>query len=250
MKSRHSKTFERIRTKFFDDQPVYIPGYEYSPIKKYLLILILIVAFISLGAFYLKGQNQETLLTPPVQINATEDTTKQPFENKPITIESSEKIKPSELTYYDVVKVVDGDTIDVLIDGKKERVRFIGIDTPESVDPRRPVQCYGVESSNYVKRLLSGESVALEVDKTQGDRDRFNRLLRYIYLESGENLAEKMLTAGYGLEYTFSADYKYKEDFINAEQIAKQNELGLWSKSTCNGAVSVRLTPTYKTQLS
>ena len=88
---------------------------------------------------------------------------------------------------YRVVKVVDGDTLDVEIDGKIERLRLIGIDTPETVDPRKSVQCFGREASNKAKELLSGQFVNLESDETQGERDKYKRLLRYVFLPDGTN---------------------------------------------------------------
>src|SRR3989338_2713088 len=80
---------------------------------------------------------------------------------------------------YLVTKVVDGDTIE--IEGG-EKVRLIGIDTPETVDPRRPVGCYGVEASNTTKSLLEGKRVSMESDLT--DKDKYNRLLRYVWVNN------------------------------------------------------------------
>ena len=86
-----------------------------------------------------------------------------------------------ENKYFSVVKIVDGDTIDVSIDGQTERIRFIGLNTPETVDPRKPVECFGQEASKKVNEVLSGREVLLKVDSTQGDRDKYGRLLRYVY---------------------------------------------------------------------
>ena len=72
-----------------------------------------------------------------------------------------------------VVKVVDGDTIDVQIGEKIERVRMIGVDTPETVDPRKTAQCFGKEASNKTKEMLGGKNVRLESDSTQDDRDKY-----------------------------------------------------------------------------
>src|SRR3989304_444673 len=77
-----------------------------------------------------------------------------------------------------VVKVVDGDTIDVQIGEKIERVRMIGVDTPETVDSRKTAQCFGKEASNKTKEMLGGKNVRLESDSTQDDRDKYGRLLR------------------------------------------------------------------------
>ncbi|MDP3793405.1 MAG: thermonuclease family protein, partial [Candidatus Uhrbacteria bacterium] len=88
---------------------------------------------------------------------------------------------PSALDQALVVRVVDGDTIDVLIGGEQLRVRYIGIDTPETVDPRRPVGCFGKEASARNRELVEGKTVALEKDVSE--TDRFGRLLRYVWLD-------------------------------------------------------------------
>lgn len=134
-----------------------------------------------------------------------------------------------------VVKVVDGDTIDVDLDGKTERLRLIGIDTPETVDPRKIIQCFGIEASNKSKEILTGNQVRLEADSSQGERDKYNRLLRYVFLEDGTNFNQLMIKQGYAHEYTYDTDYKYQQEFKDAENYARQNRLGLWSDSTCAG---------------
>ena len=75
-------------------------------------------------------------------------------------------------TFYPVTKVVDGDTIAVEMNGKKETVRLIGLDTPETVEPRKPVQCFGKQASDKAKEILSGKRVRLEMDASQGERDK------------------------------------------------------------------------------
>src|SRR3989338_322463 len=107
--------------------------------------------------------------------------------------------KPTLL--YPVVKVIDGDTIDVKIGTKIERIRMVGMDTPEIVDPRKAVQCFGKEASNRTKLLLTGKSVALQSDPTQGERDKYGRLLRYVILD-GLNFNKRLIAEGYAHEYT------------------------------------------------
>ncbi len=136
---------------------------------------------------------------------------------------------------YKVVKIVDGDTLDVEIDGKIERLRLIGIDTPETVDPRKEVQCFGQEASNKAKELLSGKFVSLESDETQGERDKYKRLLTYVFLPDGTNFNLFMIAEGYAHEYTYSQPYKYQYDFKQAEIDAQNQNKGLWSPSTCSG---------------
>jgi micrococcal nuclease len=134
---------------------------------------------------------------------------------------------------YSVVKVLDGDTIDVSIDGKTERLRLIGIDTPETVDPRKPVQCFGIEASNKAKDMLAGKKVSLESDSTQGERDKYDRLLRYVFLEDGTNFNLMMIKEGYAHEYTFGVPYKYQSAFKQAQKDAEARNKGLWDSEAC-----------------
>lgn len=141
--------------------------------------------------------------------------------------------KSDKGTYYPVVKVIDGDTFVVAMDGKNTTVRLIGIDTPETVDPRRTVQCFGREASAKAKELLSGTSVRLETDPSQGELDKYGRLLAYAFLGSGVNVAEYLIIEGYGHEYTYNLPYEYQADFKAAEQKAREEKRGLWADNAC-----------------
>lgn len=134
---------------------------------------------------------------------------------------------------YLVVKVVDGDTLDVSIDGNVERLRLIGIDTPETVDPRKPVQCFGVEASNKSRETLLDKKVFIEGDSTQGERDKYDRLLRYVFLEDGTNFNLMMIKEGYAYEYTYNLPYKYQSEFKEAQKYAENNKVGLWAPNAC-----------------
>lgn len=131
--------------------------------------------------------------------------------------------------------VVDGDTIKVLLNGKVETIRLIGIDTPEVVDPRKPVQCFGREASNKAKEILNNQTVYLESDPTQGERDKYQRLLRYVWLDDNTNFNKLMISEGYAHEYTYAVPYKYQGEFKQAEKEAEESNRGLWSPNTCNG---------------
>jgi micrococcal nuclease len=130
-----------------------------------------------------------------------------------------------------VVKVVDGDTIDVQIEGQKKTVRLIGINTPETVDPRRPVQCFGKEASNETKRLLTGKQVLLTKDVTE--TDKYNRLLRFVYLplENGQMLFvnDYLVREGFANNYPYPPDVKFNDLFRQAELEAREQKRGLWS---------------------
>ncbi len=136
---------------------------------------------------------------------------------------------------YQVMKVVDGDTMDINIDGQVSRLRVIGIDTPETVDPRKSVQCFGIEASNKAKEILTGQYVTVESDPTQGDKDKYGRLLRYVYLPDGTDYGLFMISNGYAHEYTYNIPYEKQSDYRKAEADARNNDRGLWSPSTCNG---------------
>ncbi len=142
---------------------------------------------------------------------------------------SSAQIAGVEGEKVRVSKVVDGDTID-LEDGRT--VRFVGIDTPETVDPRRPVGCFGKQASNEVKRLLSGKVVILQKDVS--DKDKYSRILRYIYLplENGATLFvnDYLVREGFAKVYTYPPDVKFDVQFREAERQAKEMKKGLWGK--------------------
>mgnify|MGYP001560360322 FL=1 len=139
----------------------------------------------------------------------------------------------STSTLYRVARVVDGDTVDVLVNGENVRLRLIGIDTPEAVDRRKSVQCFGVEASRRAKVLLSGKSVRVETDPTQGRLDEYGRTLVYAYLPDGTSFNKKMIAEGYAHEYTFRYPYKYQSEFKEAERTAREEGIGLWAPGVC-----------------
>jgi micrococcal nuclease len=136
---------------------------------------------------------------------------------------------------YPVVRVVDGDTIIVRTPSGDERVRMIGIDTPESVAPNRPVECFGPEASAETARLLDGAAVDLEMDPGQGERDRYDRLLAYVW--RGDRLINlDLIASGFGYEYTYDDAYAYQREFQDAERRARATQEGLWAVSACGSA--------------
>ena len=139
---------------------------------------------------------------------------------------------------YKVVSIVDGDTIKVSINGKTETIRLIGIDTPETQDPRKPVQCYGKEATSRMQHYVQSKSVRLAADSSQGDKDKYNRLLRYIFLENGQNVGYQMILDGAAHEYTYNKPYQYQKQFKAAETTAQQNKAGFWAANTCNGVTN------------
>lgn len=122
-----------------------------------------------------------------------------------------------------IARVIDGDTIE--LEGGT-RVRFIGVDTPEVVDSRKAVQCFGPEASANTKELLAGGSVILERDIT--DTDVYGRLLRYVYLPDGTFVNLKLVADGYAYANTYPPDVRHAEEFVAAQAAARAAGRGLW----------------------
>lgn len=130
-----------------------------------------------------------------------------------------------------VVSVTDGDTIQVALDGKKETVRLIGVDTPETVHPSKPVEPYGPEASAYAKRRLTGQHVRLEFDVEE--RDHYGRLLAYVWM--GEELFNaSMVKDGYAQVLTIPPNVKYADRFVTLQREARANSRGLWGLVVTN----------------
>ncbi len=121
------------------------------------------------------------------------------------------------------VIVIDGDTI--VLDGN-EIVRLIGIDTPETKDPRKPVQYYGREAYEFTKGLVEGKKVRLVYDLNE--KDKYGRTLAYVYLKDGTFLNAEVVKQGYGFAYRYFL-FKYFDEFKQHEREARENEIGLWS---------------------
>ncbi len=122
---------------------------------------------------------------------------------------------------YKVLEIVDGDTIKIDYNGQEEKVRLIGIDTPETNE------CFNTEATNKLKSLLGNNEVEIEADQTQGERDKYNRLLLYIWL-NGELINKTMISEGYAHEYTYNLPYKYQTEFKDSQAKAQNTKRGLW----------------------
>ena len=206
--------------------------------KTILVGLAIFVIAVVIGAILLSSNKtapiaQKTGSVPP-SISSTED-----IEETPI-IRPTAKVASST---YEVVKVVDGDTLTIKKGGKNVTIRMIGLDTPETVDPRKPVQCFGIEASNKAKELLTGKSVQIETDISQGVLDKYDRLLAYVYLPDGRMFNHYMISAGYGHEYTYNLPYKYQKQFQTAEARAELAKKGLWADDACANSISPTATP-------
>ncbi len=122
-----------------------------------------------------------------------------------------------------VVRVVDGDT--VVLDGN-EKVRLIGVNTPETVDPRKPVERFGKEASAFTKSLLEGKRVRVEHDVEP--KDRYGRTLAYLFLEDGTFVNLRLVEGGYASAYRYPPNVKHAERFRDAERAAREARRGLW----------------------
>lgn len=139
------------------------------------------------------------------------------------------------LTSATVTRVIDGDTIEVEISGVEYTVRYIGIDTPETVDPRRPVGCFGAEASARNRELVEGKAVELEKDVSE--TDDFGRLLRYVWAD-GQMVNETLVRDGYALAATYPPDVRYAELFASLQMAAREAGRGLWGPACEAGAAT------------
>jgi micrococcal nuclease len=143
-------------------------------------------------------------------------------------------VNPKSENLYSVDRVVDGDTLVVKdFKGVSYKVRMIGVNTPETVDPRKKVECFGKEASAFSKKMLSDKNVILEQDDSQSDKDKYGRLLRYVYLD-GVLVNKMIIENGFGYEYTYNTPYKFQKEFKDAQKRAEINKVGLWADGVCD----------------
>lgn len=128
-----------------------------------------------------------------------------------------------------VTEVVDGDTIKVNVDGQAYTLRYIGIDTPETVHPDKPVEWMGPEASAANRRLVEGQTVYLEKDVS--DTDRYGRLLRYVYLADGLFVNAELVRLGYAHASTYPPDVKHQDLLLEMQREAREAGRGLWAST-------------------
>jgi len=178
-----------------------------------------------------------TIITLAILIlgnNSPKSHENQPNRKEENRVENTKPQEPVEELYL-VTKVIDGDTIE--IEGGK-RVRYIGIDTPETVDPNRPTGCYGKEASNKNSELVLNKKVRLVKDVS--DTDRYDRLLRYVYIDD-TFINDYLVKEGYAKASTYAPDVKFSEQFAASEREARENKRGLWG-SACEVSVAPNVT--------
>ncbi len=190
------------------------------------LILVVITLSIFVFAFFLFWQG----LAPEFKKINSNNFKSQNLAEQVMQASSSSEVLDPKFEKIKVLRVIDGDTIDTDI-GK---IRYIGVDTPETVDPRRQVGCFGKEASNENKRLIEGKEILVEKDVSE--TDKYGRLLRYVYLklDDGELLFvnDYLIRQGFALTVTYPPDVKYIDQFTQAQNQARENQRGLWR--ACN----------------
>jgi micrococcal nuclease len=211
--------------------------------KLLFLLVILILGFVALKITLPEVVPEPPLTTPDLHAPtaALEPTpvstplaapTPTPTEVTPTAVSRVEAV---------VINVVDGDTIDVLIDGQEYRVRYMGIDAPETVHPTRGEAPYGREAFEFNKALVEGRKVFLE--KEVGESEQLGPLLRYVWLEDGTMVNALLVAGGYAQVSTFPPDGKYAEDFLILEGTACQDRVGLWGCDPSYPAVCIPCPP-------
>lgn len=187
-----------------------------------ILVVLFAISLIASSTSSTKT-DQATVKTPAQISSATSES--------PSTVGHISNASPAQAeTQVTVGRVVDGDTVEL---STGEKVRYIGINTPEVVDPRKPVQCFGVEASQANKSLVLGKTVRLEKDVSE--TDKYGRRLRYVWVR--ETLVNDYLVRqGYARASSYPPDVKYQAQFTQAETEARDNNRGLWSACSSSNA--------------
>jgi micrococcal nuclease len=183
--------------------------------RRFSVIISSIAAFVfCIAAFLVKTPNPG-----PASQKTTEDTGKS-RQLGTITPEGT----------YLVSQVVDGDTVRVInSDNQKLTLRIIGINTPETVAPNQPIECFGPEASNRAKELLLNQRVQLEFDPSQAKLDKYGRTLAYVRIND-RDFGEVMLSEGLAREYTYNKPYAKVSTYTTAQKLAQKNKVGLWGE--------------------
>jgi endonuclease YncB( thermonuclease family) len=140
----------------------------------------------------------------------------------------SQQATESQPGLYSVARFVDGDTIAVKMGDATETVRMIGVDTPETHRPNTPVQCYGPAAAAFTKNLIGNNKVRLQADSKSQNRDRYDRLLRYVYLPDGRLVQQEVIQEGFGFAYT-QFPFTKSAELVQDQAAAQQAGKGLWA---------------------
>lgn len=174
------------------------------------ILLLLLVSYFGKDSLLTTQKEIQTISPTPITIDSQKET----------VLSASDS---SLLNRIKVIKVIDGDTVE--IEGG-EKIRYIGIDTPETKHPTKGVECFGKEAFAKNKELVEGKEIRLEKDVSE--TDRYGRLLRFVYI--GDIFVnDYLLRQGYAHASTYPPDVKMAEQFRAAEKEARENNRGLWS---------------------
>lgn len=142
-----------------------------------------------------------------------------------------------------VTRVIDGDTIEIDHNGINEKIRLIGINTPEINDSRPEMRCFAELAKTKMQYAVEGKDIIIVSDDSQSDRDKYNRLLRFIYLDKNTNLNYLMIWKGYAYEYTYGSPYRKQDKFKKAQETAEKKEKGLWGDKYCHNITNTPIPP-------
>lgn len=198
------------------------------------VIFVMVLGFV-MSRF--KGPDTPTAQAPSTPTSTVKTVDREPVQTVSSTLPVIRRSKSVSTTAM-VTNVVDGDTVDLLFDGEEKvmRVRLLGINTPESVDPRRPVQCFGKEASKHMRELVLGKRIAAVSDIKADDRDKYGRLLRGLVMEDGTDVNATLVAQGYAYAYLdFPLDKQRKAQLRQIQAEAQAEKRGLWNEMTCNG---------------
>lgn len=136
----------------------------------------------------------------------------------------------TKVGFYDVVSIADGDTITVDMEGKKEKIRFIGVDTPEIYHggSTAPSQCYGEKAKAFTEAAIDNKRVKLVADDKGSNRDKYGRLLRYVYTSDNRDLDQLLVAEGFGFAVT-GFSYSRKDELLGVQSEAEIGKKGLWA---------------------
>ncbi len=205
------------------------------------IALIFILGIIGCG-----GASEEGSQPSPTPSSAVASSEPSPSLS-PIVAPSPSTVTQPARTDAQVVEVVDGDTLKVSIGGgPRQTLRIIGVDTPETKDPRQPVMCFGAEATAKTQELVDPAGGHVQLEKDVSDTDKYDRLLRYFWLLNSDGqrmLNEELVKGGYAQVSTYPPDVKYQDQFLAAQQQARATGAGLWGACGSFGAPAITENP-------
>ncbi|PLR69445.1 thermonuclease family protein [Bacillus sp. UMB0893] len=199
--------------------------------KKWLLLIMTALTLTACANSVQDEPISESSTQDKVEEKTNEQAASAPHED--VASPSNEETEPasqsknSDFIPAKVVKVIDGDTVKVMVQGKEETLRLLLVDTPETVHPSKPVQPFGPEASAFAKSTLSNKDVELELDV--GERDKYGRLLVYLHVD-GKMFNKLLIETGLArVGYVYAPNTKHVDEFYELQKTAQQKELGIWS---------------------